>query len=243
MIYIHPGSQIRHVAEEIEGAYYPGQTVILVDDLMTRGGSLSETADLLRSAGLMVHDAFVLIDRGAGGVERLRREGVNVHTLLTLEGLLNYLLSRELITQAAYAKCLYLARRRSRNRSMSATANFHSGTIWTGDCLDIMRGMNSETVDLIYLDPPFNSNAQLRSNRLARRLQAQRSKTPGRSPMSDAEWINLIEQKQPAVHRALLAAMTGLGQELLGLPWRRACWRCPDCSNRRDRSISTAIRR
>ncbi len=105
MIYVHPPSQ-SHVAEEIEGAYYPGQTVILVDDLMTRGGSLAETADLLRSAGLMVHDAFVLIDRGAGGVERMRREGVTVHSLLTLEGLLNYLLARELITEAVYAKCL-----------------------------------------------------------------------------------------------------------------------------------------
>ena len=36
--------------------------------------------------------------------------------------------------------------------------NFASGTIWTGDCLEIMRGMNDGTVDLIYLDPPFNSN-------------------------------------------------------------------------------------
>ena len=35
-------------------------------------------------------------------------------------------------------------------------ANFASGTVWTGDNLDIMRGMNSESVDLIYLDPPFN---------------------------------------------------------------------------------------
>ena len=30
--------------------------------------------------------------------------------------------------------------------------------MWTGDNLDLMRGMNSESVDLIYLDPPFNSN-------------------------------------------------------------------------------------
>ena len=30
--------------------------------------------------------------------------------------------------------------------------------MWTGDNLDIMRGMNSESVDLCYLDPPFNSN-------------------------------------------------------------------------------------
>ena len=38
------------------------------------------------------------------------------------------------------------------------TPNFADKTIWTGDNLDILRGMNSACVDLIYLDPPFNSN-------------------------------------------------------------------------------------
>ena len=36
--------------------------------------------------------------------------------------------------------------------------NFKSHTMWTGDNLTIMRGLNSDSVDLIYLDPPFNSN-------------------------------------------------------------------------------------
>ena len=36
-------------------------------------------------------------------------------------------------------------------------ANFLPETVWTGDCLDVMRGMNSDCVDLIYLDPPFNN--------------------------------------------------------------------------------------
>ena len=36
--------------------------------------------------------------------------------------------------------------------------NWANRTIFTGDNLDVMRGMNSESVDLIYLDPPFNSN-------------------------------------------------------------------------------------
>ena len=39
-----------------------------------------------------------------------------------------------------------------------AEPNWTNRTMWTGDNLDIMRGMNSESVDLIYLDPPFNSN-------------------------------------------------------------------------------------
>ena len=36
--------------------------------------------------------------------------------------------------------------------------NWTNQTLWTGDNLDVMRGMNSDSVDLIYLDPPFNSN-------------------------------------------------------------------------------------
>ena len=37
--------------------------------------------------------------------------------------------------------------------------NWVNQTMFTGDNLDVMRGMNSASVDLIYLDPPFNSNA------------------------------------------------------------------------------------
>ena len=39
-----------------------------------------------------------------------------------------------------------------------SSPNWVNRTMWTGDNLDIMRGMNSASVDLIYLDPPFNSN-------------------------------------------------------------------------------------
>ena len=37
-------------------------------------------------------------------------------------------------------------------------ANFTNRTVWVGDNLHVMRGINSECIDLIYLDPPFNSN-------------------------------------------------------------------------------------
>ncbi len=37
------------------------------------------------------------------------------------------------------------------------TPNWSNQTMWTGDNLPIMRGMNTASVDLIYLDPPFNS--------------------------------------------------------------------------------------
>ena len=36
--------------------------------------------------------------------------------------------------------------------------NWENKTLFIGDNLHVLRGMNAETVDLIYLDPPFNSN-------------------------------------------------------------------------------------
>ena len=43
-------------------------------------------------------------------------------------------------------------------RTMAPPSNIKSQTIFTGDNLEVLRGFNSEIVDLVYLDPPFNSN-------------------------------------------------------------------------------------
>ena len=83
--------------------------------------------------------------------------------------------------------------------------NFASGTIWTGDCIEVMRGLNSECVDLIYLDPPFNSNADYGAPIGSQAAGAAFKDTWTLSDV-DAEWINLIEDRYPAVHRVLLAA-------------------------------------
>ena len=85
--------------------------------------------------------------------------------------------------------------------------NWKHQTIWTGDNLDIMRGMNSESVDLIYLDPPFNSKADYAAPIGSKAAGAAFKDTWTLSDV-DAEWINLVEAKHPVLHRVLLAAMT-----------------------------------
>ncbi len=62
-------------------------------------------------------------------------------------------------------------------------------------------------LDLIYLDPPFNSNANYAAPIGSAAAGAAFKDTWSLSDV-DAEWINLIEQKHPAVYRVLLAAMT-----------------------------------
>lgn len=91
--------------------------------------------------------------------------------------------------------------------SMSSSCNWANQTIWTGDNLPIMRGMNSASVDLIYLDPPFNSKANYAAPIGSKAAGAAFKDTWSLSDV-DAEWINLIEAKHPALYRVLLAAMT-----------------------------------
>ena len=45
---------------------------------------------------------------------------------------------------------------------MANVCNVPSRTIFIGDNLDILRGVNAECVDLIYLDPPFKSDKDIR---------------------------------------------------------------------------------
>ena len=41
---------------------------------------------------------------------------------------------------------------------MAVAPNFTNRTMWTRDNLDILRGLNDGCIDLVYADPPFNSN-------------------------------------------------------------------------------------
>ena len=85
------------------------------------------------------------------------------------------------------------------------TANWANKTIWTGDCLEVMRGMNSESVDLIYLDPPFNSETDYAAP-IGSKAAGAAFKDTWTLTDVDVEWINLIEAKHPSLHRVLLAA-------------------------------------
>ena len=83
--------------------------------------------------------------------------------------------------------------------------NFADKTIWTGDNLDILRGMNSESVDLIYLDPPFNSNRNYAAPVGSQAAGAAFKDTWTLSDL-DVAWMGLIADEQPAMYQVLQAA-------------------------------------
>lgn len=72
----------------IDGTFQPGQTAILIDDLVTKAESKLEAARVLEAAGLVVHDIVVLVDREQGGAEQIAAAGYRLHAATTLTDLL-----------------------------------------------------------------------------------------------------------------------------------------------------------
>ncbi|MXY19736.1 MAG: hypothetical protein F4Y49_00175 [Dehalococcoidia bacterium] len=83
--------------------------------------------------------------------------------------------------------------------------NWVNRTIWTGDNLDIMRGMNSGSVDLIYLDPPFNSNRTYAAPIGSEAAGAAFKDTWTLDDVDEA-WHGLIADEEPALYRIIDAA-------------------------------------
>jgi orotate phosphoribosyltransferase len=89
----------------IEGRFSMGDAALIIDDLITRGSSVLETAELLEENRLKVKDVIVLVDREHGATERLRRRGYNLISILKLDVMLNHYMSRGLISEETYNIC------------------------------------------------------------------------------------------------------------------------------------------
>jgi orotate phosphoribosyltransferase/uridine monophosphate synthetase len=115
MVYIHPAKDRDATTTPfLEGIYQRGETVILIDDLITGGGNIIETAAFLQMAGLKVKDVVVLLDRHEGAKDRLKAHGYNLISILGLETMLNYLMSSGKIEEDWYRKSIdYILSRRS----------------------------------------------------------------------------------------------------------------------------------
>jgi orotate phosphoribosyltransferase len=72
----------------VEGDVHPGQTVAIIDDVATTGGSTIKAIERAREEGLNVVKAVILVDRQEGGLENIRAHVTDVTAIITRDDLL-----------------------------------------------------------------------------------------------------------------------------------------------------------
>ena len=100
MIYPRREAKEYGTRRQIEGDYAVGQRIVLVDDLISSGGSKLEALEPLLGAGLVCEDVVVLINREQGGAEDLARHGYRLHAAVTLREIVAALESEGLVSAA-----------------------------------------------------------------------------------------------------------------------------------------------
>lgn len=88
----------------LEGVFQNGQNCLLVEDVITSGQSLLETIEEVEREGLIVTDIVVVLDREQGGIEKLKKKGYKVHTLFTINEVINILHRYHRLSDAELAR-------------------------------------------------------------------------------------------------------------------------------------------
>ena len=74
----------------INGFFTAGETVVVIDDVVTHADSKLEAIRTLEANGLIAHDVVVLVDREQGGPEAIAAAGYTLHAAVTISDLLAY---------------------------------------------------------------------------------------------------------------------------------------------------------
>lgn len=99
LIYMRKEEKAYGTKKNIIGTFKQGSKCLVIDDLITTGESKIETARALEKEGVVVKDFVVVIDRSANGKEELGNLGYQLHSLMTLDEILDTLLKNNVIEQ------------------------------------------------------------------------------------------------------------------------------------------------
>jgi len=103
---IYPRKEVKEhgTGQAIEGSFEPGQIAVLIEDVITTGGSIIAATEVLRQAGLDLRDVVVLVDREQGGEKNMKDIGLSLHSILKISELILILKQQKLIDSETYDK-------------------------------------------------------------------------------------------------------------------------------------------
>ena len=86
-VYVRTTERQHGRGRRVEGILLPGDRVLLMDDLITKGGSILKAGEAVRAEGGVVTDVVVLMNREESGQDNLAKDGMKLHYLLTISEL------------------------------------------------------------------------------------------------------------------------------------------------------------
>jgi len=104
MVYARKEVKDYGTKKKIEGVYKEGQTALIIDDLITTGGSKFETIEPFEASGLKITDFVILVDREQGGARILEEKGYHLHSVIGINELLDILHKNGKIDDQSYKK-------------------------------------------------------------------------------------------------------------------------------------------
>ncbi len=102
MIYVRKEKKGYGAGKQIEGKLNQGDRVLLVEDLITDGGSKLNFINGIKEAGGAINSCIVVFDREQGGAQKLSGLGVKLFGLTTLSRTLQFGLENKYITEKDY---------------------------------------------------------------------------------------------------------------------------------------------
>lgn len=102
LIYVREKNKTYGTGKMIEGVLKSESNVIIIDDLITTGGSLITTIDTVRQAGGKVDNVIVLIDRLQGGKKLLAEKGVKLNAIMNINELSDSIYNLNIIDLKQY---------------------------------------------------------------------------------------------------------------------------------------------
>lgn len=112
LTYVRKKAKEHGEKQQIEGIVEEGETALVVDDLITTGGSVAETVTVLKANNIKVDNALVLLDREESGKENLKTgSDVRLHSLASISEIIEVFKNRSWITTHQSEKVLQYIRR------------------------------------------------------------------------------------------------------------------------------------
>jgi orotate phosphoribosyltransferase len=84
MVLVRENKKTYGLQNVIEGNTF-GKELILIEDVVTTGGSVMKTVEILESEGVKIRKIIIILDRGNGAIDLIRKKGYICETLFQIQ--------------------------------------------------------------------------------------------------------------------------------------------------------------